>query len=277
MKYFLIVNFSFISALLGSFFTVLIYRLPLILKKNWYEAYPSHLGYEETQQIYSKKINLFYPFSYCPKCNKYLTLLQKIPLLSYSFLKGKCAHCHGKISFFYPLIEFLTVITSLIVFERFGISLQTFPALILTWGLLILAFIDFEYKILPDIIIFPLLWFGLLSSLFHIFVSSEEAILGAFCAYLILYTLAKFYQIIINTKAMGEGDFKFFALLGAWFGLKALPYILFIAASVGSLIGIVLFFRKKPNLRKKEIAFGPYLALSGWVVLIGGFSFDFFF
>ena len=68
---------------------------------------------------------------------------------------------------------------------------------------------------------------------------------------------------------MGEGDFKCFALLGAWFGLKALPYILFISASLASLIGIILYFRKKENLQKKEIAFGPYLALSGWVVLIG--------
>lgn len=257
MKYFLIAIFSFTCVLLGSFFTVFIYRLPLILQRNWNENYRIYLSYEKSQQIYLKKINLFYPFSYCPKCHEYLNLLQKIPLLSYFFLRGECAYCHEKISFFYPLIEFLTLITSLIVFGRFGISFQTFPALILTWGLLVLAFIDFEYKILPDIIIYPLLWCGLLSSLFHLFVSPEQAILGAFFAYLFLYTVAKFYQILINIKAMGEGDFKCFALLGAWFGLKALPYILFISASTASLIGIVLYFRKKENLRKKKLRLAP--------------------
>ncbi len=277
MELFLVASFCFICVLLGSFFTVLIYRLPIILQKNWYEDYNCYLSYGKLQQFNLKNFNIFYPFSFCPNCHKGLTFLQKIPLLSYFFLKGECTYCHVKISFLYPLIEFLTIITSLIVLERFGISLQTIPALILTWGLLILAFIDLEYKILPDIIIYPLLWCGLISSLFHLFVSPEEAILGAFFAYLFLYAVAKLYQILINIKAMGEGDFKCFALLGAWLGLKALPYILFMAAMVGSLIGIILFFQKKESIRKKAIAFGPYLALSGWVCLIGRFSFDCFF
>ena len=277
MEFFLIASFSFICVLFGSFFTVLIYRLPLILQKNWNEEYNSCLNYGEKQQFNLKNFNVFYPFSICPNCYECLTFLQKIPILSYFFLKGECAYCQVKISFLYPLIEFLTVIASLIVLERFGISLQTVPALILTWGLLILSFIDFEYKILPDIIIYPLLWSGLISSLFHLFVSPEEAILGAFFAYLFLYAVAKIYQILINIKAMGEGDFKCFALLGAWMGLKALPYILFIAATAASLIGIILSFQKRESIRKQAIAFGPYLALSGWVCLIGRFSFDCFF
>lgn len=270
-------SFSLICVLLGSFFTVLIYRLPLILQKNLYEDYHWYLRYGKLKQFNLINFNIFYPFSVCSNCHECLTLIQKIPLLSYFLLKGECAYCHVRIPILYPLIEFLTVITSLIVFDRFGISLQTVAALILTWGLLILAFIDFQYKILPDIIIYPLLWCGLISSLFHLFVSPEEAILGAFFAYLVLYALAKLYQILINIKAMGEGDFKCFALLGAWLGLKALPYILFVAATVGSLIGIFLFLRTKESIRKKGIAFGPYLALSGWICLIGRFSFNGFF
>lgn len=277
MEYFLTASFLFICLLLGSFFTVLVYRLPIILQKHWHKESQWYLIHEKTQQCNLENFNIFFPFSHCPNCREYLTFLQKIPLLSYFFLKRECAYCHIKISFFYPLIEILTLITSVVVFERFGISLQTFPALILTWGLIILAFIDFEHEILPDIIIYPLLWCGLISSLFHLFVSPTEAILGAFFAYLFLYALAKMYQILRKIKAMGEGDFKCFALLGAWLGLKALPYILFIAAIAGSLTALVLYLQKKDSLRKKRIAFGPYLALSGWVILIGRFSFNPFF
>lgn len=273
MEYFLIVSVALFCALLGSFLTVLIYRLPLILKKQWREASQQYLNQDNSLQLNVKTFNIFLPFSHCPNCCEYLTVLQKIPLLSYFFLKRKCAYCQIRISFCYPLIESLTLITSFIVIERFGISLQTFPALILTWALLVLAFIDFEYRILPDIIVFPLLWCGLISSLFHLFVSSEEAILGAFFAYLFLYSLAKCYQILIKVEAMGEGDFKCFAVLGAWLGVKALPFILFIAAVAGSIVGIVLYFTNKDNFRK-GIAFGPYLALSGWLVLIVQPTFD---
>lgn len=276
MEYFFIASFSFISILLGSFFTVLIYRVPLILQKKWNEDSQRYLDHENSQQINFENFNIFYPFSHCPNCQIYLTILQKIPLLSYFFLKRKCANCHIKISFFYPLIEFLTLITSLIILVQFGISAQIIPALILTWGLLILAFIDFEHNILPDILTYPLLWCGLILSLFHLFVSPKQAILGAFSAYLFLYILAKSYQCLIKIKAMGEGDFKCFALLGAWLGLNALPYILLIATTVGSLIEIILYLQKRDSLRKR-IAFGPYLALSGWIVLIGRFSFNSFF
>ena len=267
MEYFLIVSVVLFFALLGSFLTVLIYRLPLILQKQWREASQQYLNRDNSLQLPGKIFNIFLPFSHCPNCGESLTVLQKIPLLSYFFLKRKCAYCQKRISFCYPLIESLTLITSFIVIERFGISLQTLPALILTWGLLILAFIDFEYRILPDIIIFPLLWCGLISSLFHLFISPEEAILGAFFGYLFLYILAKCYQSLIKIEAMGEGDFKCFALLGAWFGIKALPYLLFLAAVGGSFVGIVLYLMNKENFRK-GIAFGPYLALSGWLVLI---------
>lgn len=273
MEYLLIGSLILFCALLGSFLTVLIYRLPLILHKQCKEASHQYLARYISLPFPAKTFNIFFPFSHCPNCCEYLTVLQKIPLLSYFFLKRKCAHCHIRISFCYPLIESLTLITSCIVIGRFGISLQTLPALILTWGLLVLAFIDFEYKLLPDIIIFPLLWCGLISSLFHLFVSPEEAILGAFFAYLFLYILAKCYQILIKIQAMGEGDFKCFALLGAWLGIKALPSLLFIAAVVGSLVGIILCLTNKDNLRK-EIAFGPYLALSGWLILIMHPSFD---
>lgn len=273
MEYFFIASLALFSLLLGGFFTVLIYRLPVILQQQWMKDSQEFLRQENFLQLNEKNFNIFLPFSYCPNCHEYLTFLQKIPLLSYFFLKGKCGYCQVRISFCYPLIEFLTLITSLVVIGRFGISLQTLAALILTWGLLILAFIDFEYKILPDIIVFPLLWCGLISSLYRLFASSEEAILGACFAYLFLYSLAKCYQVLMKVEAMGEGDFKCFALLGAWLGVKALPYILFMAAVVGSIVGIVLYLSNKGSLRK-GIAFGPYLALSAWLVLIVQPTFD---
>jgi leader peptidase (prepilin peptidase) / N-methyltransferase len=267
MEYFLIGSFALFIVLLGSFFTVLIYRLPIILQQQWRKYFQLFLSQENLLQLNEKTFNLFLPFSHCPNCHKYLTILQKIPLVSYFLLKRKCAYCQVKISFCYPLIEILTLITSFIVIEQFGISLQAFAALILTWGLLILAFIDFKHEILPDIISLPLLWCGLFSSTMQLFVSPEAAILGASLAYLFLYILAKCYQWLIKIEPMGEGDFKCFALLGAWLGIKALPYILFIAAVAGSLVGAVLYLYNKNSLRK-GMAFGPYLALSGWLVLL---------
>ena len=267
MEYFFKTSLVFFSLLLGSFFTVLVYRLPLMLQQQWSKDAQQFLSQENSLQLNEKTFNIFLPFSHCPNCHEYLTILQKIPLVSYFFLKRKCAYCQVRISFCYPCIEILTLISSLIVIQRFGINLPAFAALILTWGLLILAFIDFEHKILPDIITFPLLWCGLIFSIPETFVSPEAAILGACFAYLILYVLAKCYQFLAKVEPMGEGDFKCFALLGAWLGIKALPYILFIAAVAGSIVGIVLYLLNKQSLRK-GIAFGPYLALSGWLVLI---------
>lgn len=267
MEYFFIVSFAIFSLLLGSFFTVLIYRLPLILQQQWRKDFRQFLCQDNLFQLNEKTFNIFLPFSHCPNCHEYLTILQKVPLLSYFFLKKKCAYCQIKISLFYPFVELLTLIASLIVIERFGISLQSFAALILTWGLLILAFIDFEHKILPDIITFPLLWCGLLASIQQLFVSPEAAILGACCAYLFLYILAKCYQWLTKIEPMGGGDFKCLALLGAWLGIKALPFILLMAAVAGSIVGLVLYISNKDSLRK-GIAFGPYLALSGWLVLL---------
>lgn len=268
MGYFLIISFSLFSVLLGSFFTVLIYRLPLILHQQWIKDSQQILKQENLCRINEKTFNIFLPFSHCPHCHQYLTIMQKIPLLSYFFLKGKCAYCQVKISFFYPLIEMLTLMISLIVIQRFGWCLQTLAALILSWGLLILALIDFKHKLLPDSITFPLMWCGLLFNLQQLFTSPESAILGACFAYLFLYIVAKSYQCLIKIEAMGEGDFKCFALLGAWLGVNALPYILFIAAVTGSIVGIVLYLLNKDSARK-GMAFGPYLALSGWLILIG--------
>jgi leader peptidase (prepilin peptidase) / N-methyltransferase len=267
MEYFLISSITLFLILLGSFFTVLIYRLPLILKRQWIKDSEFFLNQKNLILFPKKDFNIFLPFSHCPNCLQHLTIIQKIPLFSYFFLKRKCAYCQVSISFCYPLIEILTLISSLIVIERFGMNLQGLAALILTWGLLVLAFIDFKHQLLPDIIIFPLLWCGLISSICKFFVSSEAAILGACLAYLFLYLLAKCYQLLTKVEPMGEGDFKCFALLGAWLGIKALPCILLIATVTGSLVGVVCYLYDKNSLRE-GIAFGPYLALSGWIILI---------
>ena len=148
-----------------------------------------------------------------------------------------------------------------------SVVIVAFAGLVLTWGLLILAFIDFEHKLLPDIIIFPLMWSGLLLNIKQLFVSPESAILGASFAYLFLYLVAHCYQWIVKIEPMGEGDFKCFALLGAWLGVKTIPYILFMAATVGSLVGIVCYIYNQESLRR-GIPFGPFLALSGWVILL---------
>ncbi len=100
-----------------------------------------------------------------------------------------------------------------------------------------------------------------------LFVSPEDAILGAFVLTFFFIVLAKCYQWLTKVEPMGGGDFKCLALLGAWLGIKALPFILLMAAVAGSIVGLVLYISNKDSFRK-GIAFGPYLALSGWLVLL---------
>lgn len=257
---------GFLSALMGSFCAMLIYRLPLLLQQQWKKEYQLYVN-EEQLNNQLQTFDIISSFSYCPNCQHLLTFLQKIPLLSYIFLKGKCAFCKKEISLRYPLVEVLALVCSLLVMQRFGLNIRLVAGLILTYGLLILAFIDFEVGLLPNSLVIPLLWLGLSLNAFHLFVSPESAIFGTIFAYLSLFTIAKGYQWITKREGMGQGDMKCFALLGAWFGITALPYILFFAALLGSLIGLGLLIIKKDSLQT-GLAFGPYLAIAGWLALL---------
>jgi leader peptidase (prepilin peptidase)/N-methyltransferase len=255
MSWLVLPSIGLFSLLIGGFLAVIIYRLPLILKN------------QSNGIVLAKPFNIVVPSSHCPECHHALHFLERLPLFAYLFLKGKCAYCQKKIHPRYLLIETITLIGSSVIIYRFDLNLHMLAALILTWGLITLGGIDFEQSILPDVLVLPLLWLGLILNVFHVFASPASAILGASVAYLSLWVVAKSYGYLVNKEAMGHGDFKCFALLGAWLGIYALIDILIIASLLGLVAGSILWIREK-SCFQKSIPFGPYLALAGWLVLI---------
>ncbi len=160
-------------------------------------------------------------------------------------------------------------ILSVIVIHHFGFSTQGFLAVILTWILIALTFIDFDHQLLPDEITLPGLWMGLIISLWTVFATPQQAIIGAACGYLSLWLVFHAFKRVTGKEGMGYGDFKLLALFGAWFGWQLLPQIIFISTVVGSLVGLALIVSKKIN-RDKPIPFGPYLAIAGWIAMLWG-------
>ena len=174
---------GFLSLFIGSFLNVVIYRLPMMMEQSWSEECRIYLGLKPHTDL--EKLNLWLPFSHCPRCKKTIRPWHNIPVISYLWLRGKCSDCKAAISIRYPLVEILTCFMSVYVAWRFGISWQTMAALVFTWMLICLTFIDIDYHLLPDQLTLGLLWTGLFVSLFFLFVNSEDAIIGAMAGYLI--------------------------------------------------------------------------------------------
>lgn len=255
-----------IGLLVGSFLNVVVHRLPIILQQAWQTECRVLLKLPEEK---SEKFNLLLPRSHCPHCKHPLRIIDNIPVISYFLSKGKCAHCQHKINIRYPILETLSAVLSIVVAVQFGINWQLIAGLIFTWGLLSLTFIDLEHELLPDVITLPLLWLGLLLNLFNVFTDIHSAVIGAVSGYISLWLVAWIFQRITGKVGMGHGDFKLFALIGAWTGWQLLPFIILISSVLGSIIGIILILLKKQD-RQTPIPFGPYLILAGWLGLLWG-------
>jgi leader peptidase (prepilin peptidase)/N-methyltransferase len=268
--------------LVGSFLNVVIYRLPIILERQWREqcrelasGEPDSPEVSATAQV-DAPFNLVVPRSACPSCKAPITALQNIPVLSYVFLKGRCAKCGARISPRYPMIEALTGLLSAVIAWKFGFEWPTLAALVLTWFLVALTFIDVDHQLLPDDLTLPLLWIGLVLSLWApaaggapIPVEPREAIIGAIAGYLSLWSVYHLFRLLTGKEGMGYGDFKLFAALGAWLGWKMLLPIILIAAAVGAVVGIAIL-AMRGQARSTPIAFGPFLAAAGWLILLFG-------
>ena len=252
--------------IIGSFINVVIYRLPIMLKNSWQKECENFL---EKKTAPTKIFNLFYPRSHCPKCDHLIPLWYNIPLLSYLILKGKCKNCQAKISRRYPLVELLSAATAIWIAYIYGWSIETGALLILTWSLIAMVFIDFEHQLIPDSITLPLLWMGLLLNTRGFFVPPETAIIGAICGYMIPWVIANLFKLVRKIDGMGYGDFKLFALFGAWFGWQILLLTIMLSALLGSIVGIILILCKKHKFQQ-ELPFGPYIALVGWINIFYG-------
>jgi leader peptidase (prepilin peptidase)/N-methyltransferase len=263
------------SLFIGSFLNVVIYRVPKMLEQVWTNECKMFLVSKDEEEEVAKsiseqqKLTLSIPRSTCPSCNHKLRIRENIPVLSWLFLKGKCSQCKNPISKRYPIIECATSILSVLIAVHYGFTLETLFGLILTWSLICLALIDYDHMLLPDQITIPLIWLGLLVNINGYFVTIESAVIGAAVGYGFLYILGWIYQALTGKIAMGHGDYKLVAAFGAWFGWYQLPEFIFMASLAMTCIGGYLIYFKKRS-RDKPLAFGPYLAIGGWVTLLYG-------
>ena len=267
--YFLTAFACLIGLLVGSFLNVVIYRLPIMMQRNWRKECIEYLQIDSTESEPQETFNLVFPLSRCPNCNTPIKPYQNIPVISYLFLKGQCATCSNPISSRYPIIEAFTAITSAIVAWHFGDTPQTVFALMLTWSLIALSFIDIDHQLLPDNITLPVLWLGLFLSLFGLYTDVHNSIIGAIAGYTILWSVYHLFKLATGKEGMGYGDFKLLALFGAWLGWQYLPVIILLSSLVGAMIGIsmIIFVKRDHNI---PIPFGPYLAAAGWIALLWG-------
>lgn len=256
------------SLMIGSFLNVVIHRLPIMLEREWQAEY---LGYfnPETQPQQEERYNLMVPRSACPHCGHAITAMENIPLLSWLWLKGRCRECQAPISARYPLVELLTALLSLVVAATYPPGWGLLAALLLTWVLVALTFIDLDKMLLPDQLTLPLLWGGLLFNLTGGFAPLADAVIGAMAGYLVLWSLYWAFKLLTGKEGMGYGDFKLLAALGAWLGWQALPIVLLLSSLVGAFIGIGLILLRNHH-QNKPIPFGPYLAIAGWIALLWG-------
>ncbi len=258
-----------VGLLVGSFLNVVIYRLPVMMEQGWRKDCLEFLGQKAEPDASKEPFNLVYPNSRCPGCGAIIKPYQNIPVISYLCLKGKCAQCSIPISPRYPLIEAFTALTSALVAWHFGVTAQTGFALLLTWSLIALSFIDIDHRLLPDSITLPVLWLGLFLSIFGLYTDSHASIIGAVAGYLSLWGVFHLFKLLTGKEGMGYGDFKLLSLFGAWLGWQYLPAIILLSSLVGAVIGTAMIVLSKHD-RNTPIPFGPYLAAAGWIALLWG-------
>jgi len=268
--------------LVGSFLNVVIYRLPVMMQRE-FEVEATHIlqGEEAAIKVLEsqEKFNLNVPRSRCQSCGKQITSLQNIPVISWLILRGKCANCKTPVSARYPIIETITGILTAICIYKFGVTWAGLGAVGLTWSLITLTMIDFDTQLLPDSITLPLLWAGIIFSMLPHepgFPANDlqTSIIGAIAGYLALWTVYWAFKLITGKEGMGHGDFKLLAALGAWMGWQMLPVIILLSAVVGAVTGIamIIFGGHK---REVPIPFGPYLAGAGLLAMLLGSKLNF--
>jgi leader peptidase (prepilin peptidase) / N-methyltransferase len=258
---------------IGSFLNVVIHRVPIMLERGWRREC---LALDDKAPPDEPAYDLIRPRSACPGCKTPISAAQNIPVLSYLFMGGKCAGCKRPIGARYPLVELLTGILSALIAWKFGATASMLAALVLTWFLVALAFIDIDTQLLPDNLTLPLLWLGLLMALMlpvtaeaRLPVDLRSAVIGAIAGYLSLWLVYQTFKLLTGKEGMGYGDFKLLAALGAWLGWQMLLPIVIGAAGVGAIAGLTMIALRRHS-QGVPMAFGPYLAAAGWIMLFVG-------
>ena len=262
-----VLSAALLGLLVGSFLNVLIYRLPIMMQREWRAQALEYL--ECPPEPVGERFNLLLPNSRCPHCDHQIRSWENIPLVSWLALRGKCSSCRAPISSRYPLVELACGLLSGYVAWHFGFTWQAGAMLLLTWGLLAMSMIDVDHQLLPDVLVLPLLWLGLILNNFGFFVSLESALWGAVAGYLSLWSVYWLFKLVTGKEGMGYGDFKLLAMLGAWGGWQVLPLTILLSSVVGAVLGSILL-RVQRAESSTPIPFGPYLAIAGWIALLWG-------
>ena len=273
-----------LGLVIGSFLNVVIYRLPIMLERDWRiqaaEVLAPPAGSAGVQApsvgADSERLTLSSPGSACPACKAPIKAWQNVPVVSWLILRGRCASCKTKISLRYPMVELSTGLLSAWVAWHFGFGAPAACGLLVTWALIALTGIDIDHQLLPDGITLPLMWAGLLAAVIvgpvagsTIPVSMRDAIIGAISGYLSLWLVFHAYRLLTGKIGMGHGDFKLFAALGAWLGWKLLPVVILLSATTGAVLGVLLIVLRGRD-RAAPLPFGPYLAAAGWIAMMYG-------
>lgn len=239
----LIWSAGLIGLLFGSFANVCIHRLP-------------------------RHESIAFPPSHCPRCGHTIAPYDNIPVLSWLWLKGRCRHCGAVISWRYPLIELLMGAGWALMALLYGPTPALVGALLLWFLLLSLTIIDMETGLLPDMLTLPGVVLGIGWSFLMGY--GVDAMIGAVAGYAVFWLVAKLFLLITGREGMGYGDFKLLAMLGAFMGWQALPFIILCSSLTGAVIGSVLLVLQRRGVWHAEIPFGPYLALAGMLWFVAG-------
>ena len=258
-----------LGLLVGSFLNVVIYRVPEGLNRNWKLQAKQMLDLP-LEQGEGERFNILMPPSHCPSCKAAIKPWQNIPILSYVLLKGQCKHCHIAISLRYPLVELLTGLVFAVCAWKFGATWTALAAMVFSAYLIAMIFIDADTQLLPDQLTLPLMWGGIVFHLAAYLLQADwgittlvDSLLGAIVGYMSLWSIFQLFKLVTGKEGMGYGDFKLLAALGAWLGISVLPIIIIMSAVVGLIFALIMKVAKN-----QPMPFGPYLAISGWIVLV---------
>lgn len=233
---------SLYGALVGSFLNVVILRLP------------------------QEGASIVFPASHCPHCQTKLRWFDNIPLLSFLMLRGRCRSCQATISWQYPLVELAMALLSLALYRHFGLGVAFFIYFVYTAALLVIIVIDLHHQIIPDVISLPGIIIGLAASLLLPNLSWQDSLIGLLVGGGIFYAIALAYYLLTKRHGMGGGDIKLLAMIGAFQGWQAIPFVIFASSVLGTIIGLGAMVQQKKG-GQTRIPYGPFLATASLLYL----------
>lgn len=255
------------ALLVGSFLNVVIYRLPIMLERDWKAQAREIL---DLSAVDEGVLTLTVPRSRCRECRRMIRAWENIPVFSYLAMRGKCRGCGAKISIFYPMVELLTACLATFVFWHFGANLQGICAVFFVFALISLTGIDLKTQLLPDAITLPLMWAGIVLSFWSVYIPLNLAVIGAIVGYLSLWSVAVLFRVLFKKEGMGMGDAKLLAAIFAWVHVQYFPLVLMLACIIGLIVTVIQRLLSGAQMRDNPLPFGPYLALGGLIAMLYG-------